>query len=98
MFYENSSKHDIYNTKIKNEDEKVILEVPMPGFDKKDVNLSVRENYLLLKGENDKNTFEDSYRLGEKLDRENIDAEMLNGVLTITFKKNVPEKREIVVN
>lgn len=98
MYYGNCSNNSIYNSRIKNEEEKVVLEVPVPGFEKKDLNLTVKENYLLLNGKNDRFTFEDSYRLGDKLDKENIDAEVVNGVLVVTFKKNVPEKKEIVIN
>lgn len=98
MNYRNCTTENIYSTRVKDEDEKVVLEVPVPGFEKKDLNLEIKENHLLLNAKNDRFTFEDAFRLGNKLDTENISAEVVNGVLVVTFNKNVPAKKEIRIN
>jgi HSP20 family protein len=88
----------MYSTRIKDNENDVVLEYPVPGFEKKDLNLSVKENYLLLKGESGELKFEDAFRLGNKIDQENINAEVVNGVLVVKLKKTLPDKREIAIN
>ena len=97
MYYRNHNNR-MYSTRIKDNDNNVVLEYPVPGFEKKDLNLSVKENYLLLKGESGELKFEDAFRLGNKIDQENIKAEVVNGVLVITLNKTLPDKREIAIN
>ncbi len=91
--------HDsIYSSRVKDEENNVILQVPVPGFEKKDLNLTVKESYLVLDGKNDEYSIDRSYRLGDQIDIENINAEVVNGVLTVTLPKITPEKKEITIN
>jgi len=97
MYFRNYN-HKMYSTRIKDNEGDVVLEYPVPGFEKKDLNLSVKENYLLLKGESGELKFEDAFRLGNKIDQENINAEVVNGVLVVKLKKSLPDKKEIAIN
>jgi HSP20 family molecular chaperone IbpA len=94
-YYNRSS---MYSTRIKDNDHDVVVEYPVPGFEKKDLNLTVKENYLLLKGKTDDLSFEDTFRLGNKIDQENIDAKVVNGVLVIKLPKITPDTKEISIN
>ncbi|MBL1214322.1 MAG: Hsp20/alpha crystallin family protein [Ignavibacteriae bacterium] len=97
MYFRNYN-NKMYSTRIKDNEGDVVLEYPVPGFEKKDLNLSVKENYLLLKGESGELKFEDAFRLGNKIDQENINAEVVNGVLVVKLKKSLPDKKEIAIN
>lgn len=79
------------------------IHAELPGVDKKDIELSVKENVLMLTGEkkveneqkDDKHfiaerrfgSFERSFRLSDSVDPENITAEFKNGILKVTVPK-----------
>ncbi len=96
--YNRNYNNKMYSTRIKDNENNVVLEYPVPGFEKKDLNLTVKENYLLLKGESGELKFEDAFRLGNKIDHENINAEIVNGVLLVTLNKTSPDTKEIAIN
>jgi HSP20 family protein len=81
-------------------DKEYRVELMVSGFKKEDVKVSVEKNCLTIKGERkeDKSlqyntkrsffgTFEKNYELPEYVDKENINASLENGVLTITIPK-----------
>ncbi|MBF0540665.1 MAG: Hsp20/alpha crystallin family protein [Nitrospirae bacterium] len=88
---------------------KVIAE--LPGLTEKDVDVSISNGRLTIKGEkkseNEKNSdgyyskecsygrFERSINLGEGLDLEKVEAGLKNGVLTVKVPKLQEAKREI---
>ncbi len=81
----------------------VILDVEIPGIDKKDVKVEVKDGYLTISGErkNERKVKEEGYRsvernygrfersfgLGETVDPEKITAAYQNGVMTVTLPK-----------
>jgi HSP20 family protein len=84
------------------------LAAELPGLTEKDIELSVAEGMLTLKGEKDQEkeeknqqywlsertygSFQRSFALPESVDPEKVDAKFANGVLTITL----PKKPEVV--
>lgn len=88
----------LYSAKVKDNEDSIVLEVPVPGFDKKDLNLSIEEDQLIIKAKNEENDFERVYILGEKINRENVKAEVVNGMLKVTFGKVSPKSIEISIN
>ena len=76
---------------------KVIAE--LPGLDEKDVEISLNDNVLVIKGEKKlenkgalyserwQGQFQRSLQLGSELDPENVGASFKNGVLTVTLAK-----------
>ncbi len=78
------------------------IEMDIPGFDKKDISMEVKDGYLVISvskedvvDEDNKNyirrervygKYERSFYLGD-LDEDKIDAEFNNGVLNITIPK-----------
>ncbi len=80
----------------------------LPGLDKKDIKISLQDNVLTLQGERREETKEEeenryyyerqygaftrSFRLPEKVDEKNIQAEYKDGVLKITLRKSEEAK------
>ncbi len=109
MFYDD--KLDAMRTDIKETDNGYVMDVEIPGFDKKDVNLSLKDGYLTIAAE--KNTTEEnkkenyvrrerstslsrSYYVGD-VSKEDVKAKYENGVLTIEIPKE-QTKRELTHN
>jgi HSP20 family protein len=81
-----------------------IIELGAPGFEKKNISISVKNNNLYVHGERNLeeenhddryshrefniNTFHRSFQLPTEIDEDHIDAKFLNGMLTITLPKN----------
>ena len=78
------------------------IEMDIPGFDKKDISMEVKDGYLVISASKEDNVNEDeknyirrervygkyerSFYLGD-LDEERIEAEFANGVLKVTIPK-----------
>ena len=78
------------------------IEMDIPGFDKKDISIEVKDGYLVISASKEDNVNEDeknyirrervygkyerSFYLGD-LDEERIEAEFANGVLKVTIPK-----------
>jgi len=89
-----------------NHDDYIVV-ARLPGIDKNDVNINLKDNALKISGERKKEKldnsniylderysgkFERSFLLHEKIDAEKIDAEMKNGLLIIKLPKS-PEAK-----
>lgn len=93
----NDVKCDIYE-----ENDEYHIEMDIPGYDKKDINIEVKDGYLTVKAsketedkEESKNyirrervvgSFTKSFALGD-VDTDKIDAKFENGILNITIPK-----------
>ncbi|MBI5893902.1 MAG: Hsp20/alpha crystallin family protein [Deltaproteobacteria bacterium] len=89
---------DIYET-----DESIILKAEIPGIDKKEVSIEVKNNMLILKGERkfEKEIKEENYHRMERaygafqrtftlpniIEKENVKAKYKDGILEITLPK-----------
>ena len=96
-------KCDIYE-----KDNKYHIEMDVPGYDKKDINIEVKDGYLTVSASKEQEekdekknyirrervygSFSRSFALGD-VDIENIDAKFDKGLLTITIPK-----QEVVEN
>jgi HSP20 family protein len=85
------------------------LELAVPGFDKEEIEISVREDILLIRGEKsssapqhkseyileefDFSSFERSFKLAPTLSHEKITAKLERGILRLTFI-DVPKEEE----
>ena len=67
------------------------IEISLPGFSKKDINIEVDGNVLSISSDVEEEGFRQSFskrfRLPNTVDTDSISASMTNGVLTIDFKK-----------
>ena len=93
----NDVKCDIYE-----ENDEYHIEMDIPGYDKKDINIEVKDGYLTIKAsketedkEETKNyirrervvgSFTKSFALGD-VDTDRIDAKFENGILNVTIPK-----------
>lgn len=100
-----SIKEDKMKCDIYEKDGNYHIEMDVPGFDKKDIKLEVKNDYLTITAEKsneeedkDKNyirkersygKYERSFYVGD-LDKENVSAEFNNGILKIS----IPKKEE----
>lgn len=89
-------------------DEAVVVEAELPGMDEKDIELTLHDNILTLKGEKKREEeakkknyyvsersygrFQRSLQLGSGVDAENVNASFRKGVLTVTIPKLAPEQ------
>jgi len=94
----NCKTNSMYSSRIKDNEKDFLLEIPVPGFDKEEINIKVQEEYLVLKGKNEEFDFEKVYQINDKIDVENIAAEIQKGILKVTLPKNAPTHREITIN
>jgi len=87
-------------SKWKYEDDKIILNVAVPGFEKEDFNLSIEDGDLILRIQSEKKNliysildkfYSDSYELDK------VKAVYKNGMLKITIPKTAKKTKKIEI-
>ena len=107
VFGENGRRTPVFSTDIKDEGDHYLLEAELPGFQKEDIDLDVKDGVLTISAkhqeDNEHNSghyvckerrygsFARSFNL-EGIQEENITAAYNNGVLEL----NLPKKQEIL--
>ncbi|NLD26917.1 MAG: Hsp20/alpha crystallin family protein [Acholeplasmataceae bacterium] len=102
---------NLMRTDIKEEDDRYLLEVELPGFNKEDIKLSLEDNYLTVsaerKGEvnNDRHgylrreryygSYSRSFYVGDIQDTD-VTASYQNGILKITYPKETKEEKNYI--
>jgi len=89
-----------FNTNIENES--VLIKGSVPGFSKKDIDITVEDDTLVIKGDLSKgdtdgdllktNVFEKRYTLLDDMDMDAAVATCKDGILTLEVPRIVPEK------
>ena len=73
------------------------LEVSLPGFSKKDINIEIDGNVLAISSDVKENgfrqSFEKKFRLPNTVDMDSINATMTNGILTLKFDSTDNKKK-----
>ncbi len=108
FFSEKENK--IMKTDVKETESEYVLEIDVPGYNKEDIQIELREGYVTVTArkneeKEDKNSkylrrerftgmCSRSYYAGENLREEDIKANFRNGILTITFPKEKEQKVE----
>jgi len=88
----------------------IMVEAELPGMDEKDVQVTLQDNILTIKGEKKQEqetkkkncyisersygSFQRSLQLGSGIDESKISAAFKKGVLTVTIPKTEPEKNK----
>ena len=98
------SESSFMKTDIKETDKEYVLDVEMPGFDKKDINLKFESGYITISAKKDQSeensryirreravSCSRSYYMGD-VDEKQIKAKYENGVLVVTVPKDKPEQ------
>ena len=95
------------HVEVSETDNEVKLVAELPGMEEKDVELTLNEGRLTLKGEKKTETdgavyserwhgqFERTVQLGPDVDPDKIKAEFKNGVLTVTVGKRPEAQRQV---
>lgn len=100
-----------FKTNLKESENNYSLEVVLPGFSKNDIDISIDNDYLIISSEIEdkkedykhqeyvKKSFKKSYLLPDDIDKENISAEMIDGILHINInkKENVKLTKKIEI-
>ena len=88
------------------------IDMDIPGFEKKDINIECKDGYLIISAEKEQETndenknyirrertygkYERSFYIGE-IENDNIKASFTNGILSITVpKKELVENKKII--
>ncbi|MBN1695794.1 Hsp20/alpha crystallin family protein [candidate division WOR-3 bacterium] len=93
---------------VKEDEDKYTVTVEVPGIEKKDLKIKVKENSLLVEGEKREETKEEgesylrversygnfrrAFSFASDLDEKKVNAEFKDGILTITLPKTEKEK------
>ena len=96
---------------IKEDEKKYTLELAVPGIDKKDLKIDINEDVLTISSEsrNEKEENKDGYKrkefsyssfcrsfyIPENVNRDNIEANYKDGILTVGLPKQEEEKSKI---
>tara|TARA_B100001179_G_scaffold232951_1_gene228076 strand:- start:304 stop:678 length:375 start_codon:yes stop_codon:yes gene_type:complete len=85
------------NTSYKEKDNQFQIEIDAPGFSKKDLGVTIEEDFLNVKGKVDvggrKRDIDKKYKLPENVDKTKMSACLKNGILSITIPKKEKRKK-----
>lgn len=98
MCYYGEEMDQMYLSRIKSEDSQYLLEIPVPGFEKSNLKISVQESQLMINGDNGEQSFKREYSLSDGIDQNSIGAEVINGLLKVKLPKLQKETKEIQIN
>jgi len=99
-------------TDIMEYEDRLVLQMDMPGNSKKDINLNIEDGKLKIESSFDSDRYKGltplyseynvgpftrTFTLSTKIDQNQIEASMDNGVLSITLPKKVELARQIVI-
>ena len=109
-FFNESKNREIMKTDIKEGENEYTLEIEMPGIKKENVKIELSKGYITISAENnneveekEKNyirkerrygSFTRSFYVGDKVEMNDINASMDNGILSITVPKEESEEPE----
>jgi len=110
--FDNLASHIPFSNLAKKEDSSFHIDVDLPGVDKKDVNIYVEDNVLIVSAirhyknelsrddyylcESSFGKFERRYTLPENIDKEKIDAKLEDGRLSIELHKTESSKMRAI--
>ena len=111
-FFTRNNSVKVMKTDIQEKDDKYILDMDLPGYDKEDIKAQLKDGYLTISAQ--KNTSNDekdeegnyirrerycgkcsrSFYVGDSIKEEDIKANFNNGILQLSFPKEVARKDE----
>ena len=96
-------KHESKNYKTDSDDNGVTLTMNVPGYNKKLIDISIEGETLIIEGKSNSgnpNGFTERFTICDKHDSENIDASVIDGVLTLSVPyqpKSISRKLKVKV-
>lgn len=78
-------------------DNEILVEVEVPRFKKNEINLLLKDEFLIVKGvrktvDNEQNTFTEKIRVGNDINSDTVSACLADGVLYVTLSKTEQSK------
>ena len=111
-FFTRNNSVKVMKTDIQEKDDKYILDMDLPGYDKEDIKAQLKDGYLTITAQkNTSNEDKDekgnyirrerycgkcsrSFYVGDSIKEEDIKANFNNGILQLSFPKEVARKDE----
>lgn len=113
-FFQNEEKHThampLMKTNVRETDKNYLIDIDLPGFDKKDIKIDIENGYLNIHAKTDNSHKEEkgkflrrerymgecsrSFYIGDEITEEEIKATFKNGVLSLEVPK-VEEKKKL---
>ena len=88
-----------YTDDVTHDDDGATIKLKVPGFNKKSIDISVDSEHLTIEGKTDDDSFVKRYSIDNKFDLEEIDAKVVDGLLTLSIPYKAEVKpRKIKVN
>ena len=102
-FFRRSTKMSLMQSDIKEKEKEYLIEINMPGYDKKDIELSLDNGYLIVNAKSSKNLDDSNenyihkerffgecnrrFYVGDTVSEKDIKAQLKNGILTLSVPK-----------
>lgn len=84
---------------LKNEDGSLGISVDIPGIKEEDINIELKDNMIYVKGERKTPTssysVNKSFTIPQEYTTDNIKAELVNGVLSLTLLPKPTQEKEV---
>ena len=80
-----------YTDDVTHDEDGATIKLKVPGFNKKSIDVSVDSETLTIEGKTDDDSFVKRYSIDNKFDLDDIDAKVVDGLLTLS----VPYKAEV---
>ena len=80
-----------YTDDVTHDDDGATIKLKVPGFNKKSIDISVDSEHLTIEGKTDDDSFVKRYSIDNKFDLDEIDAKVVDGLLTLS----IPYKAEV---
>ncbi len=88
-----------YTDDVTHDDDGATIKMKVPGFNKKSIDISVDSETLTIEGKTDDDSFVKRYSIDNKFDLDEIDAKVVDGLLTLSIPYKAEVKpRKIKVN
>ena len=95
----------VINYHIKENENSILIEMAIPGSDKKNIKLSYKKGYLnIINKPDDKEVsvwnqkFNEYIKVGKNIDSKKINAKFQNGIMYITIPKKKFNEKETIIN
>lgn len=75
----------LYGVEINRTDAGYTVEVPVPGFKPEQIEVTLEDGLLTVKGSSEKRNFTRSFTVPDDVDEERIEANVEHGMLTLTL-------------
>lgn len=95
----------LFNQRLFADNDKGILQMVLPGYEKEDVNIKIEGDSLIVSCDKDfakdeywRKKFKKAYTLSGLVDRNSVKAELKNGILSVSIAKDKAKTTNVNIN